>query len=240
VAEAAALSWSDTVVAADPDLAAAVAATNVAGLSSPDIAPPALGDAYAADNILTDTPPVPMAPSAAAGLSIGAATANGGGGGGVGATAPFEGTDAAPSLPVVADPGAIAPPPADDPAAAAAAAVTALREQIAGGDPTVDTPAPADTSSSSPPIGYANGAGGVAYDDARVAGFLDGTRKTGQLYVCRAVSNGACASWSFCTASLIGNSLLLTAGHCIFSYGGGAGGWPKTIGGQLQVREDGG
>ena len=123
---------------------------------------------------------------------------------------------------------------------AATAAVTALREQIAGGDPTVDTPAPADTSSSSPPIGYANGAGGVAYDDARVAGFLDGTRKTGQLYVCRAVSNGACASWSFCTASLIGNSLLLTAGHCIFSYGGGAGGWPKTIGGQLQVREDGG
>ena len=235
------VSWSETVVAVDPDLKAAVAATDAAGFSSPDNVPPPLGEAYASDNILTDMPPVPMTAAAAAGLSAAAVTSSGSGG--AGASSPFAGDDgSATPTPIIASPAARA-----DPAAAAAAATAALREQIAGDDPsTAGPPAPGvgepaaapDTNATSlgtGAIGYANGASGVAFDDARVPGYLDATRKTGQLYVCRAVSGSTCTSWSFCTASLIGNSLLLTASHCVFSYGAQGGGWPKIIGGQLQV-----
>lgn len=70
VAPSEAFSWSETVVAGDEALAAAVAATDVAGFASPDNMPPDLGDAYASDNILSDIPPVPIAPATAEGLSL--------------------------------------------------------------------------------------------------------------------------------------------------------------------------
>lgn len=79
------------------------------------------------------------------------------------------------------------------------------------------------------------GTSGVSFTDSRAPSYLDDTKKVGQLYVCKAVSNGACSSWSFCTASLIGKSLLVTAAHCVFSYGKKTSGWPAYIGGQLQV-----
>ena len=79
------------------------------------------------------------------------------------------------------------------------------------------------------------GTSGVSFTDSRAPTYLEDTKKVGQLYVCKAVSNGACSSWSFCTASLIGKSLLVTAAHCVFSYGKKSGGWPSYIGGQLQV-----
>lgn len=79
------------------------------------------------------------------------------------------------------------------------------------------------------------GTSGVSFTDSRAPTYLDDTKKVGQLYVCKAVANGACSSWSFCTASLVGKSLLVTAAHCVFSYGKGSSGWPAYIGGQLQV-----
>lgn len=79
------------------------------------------------------------------------------------------------------------------------------------------------------------GTSGVSFTDSRAPTYLDDTKKVGQLYVCKAVSNGACSSWSFCTASLVGKSLLVTAAHCVFSYGKKTSGWPSYIGGQLQV-----
>ena len=135
IAQDAVVSWSEDVVAADPDLAAAVAATDAAGFASTDNIPPLLGEAYASDNILTDTPPVPMTATAAAGLSAAAVTSSGSGG--AGASSPFAGDDSsATPTPIIASPAARADP-------AAAAATAALREQIAGDDPaTAGPPAP--------------------------------------------------------------------------------------------------
>lgn len=217
VAPSEAFSWSETVVAGDEALAAAVAATDVAGFASPDNMPPDLGDAYASDNILSDIPPVPIAPATAEGLSLAQIA-------GAAAMADPAAADGAPTPQQVAGGDAESGSLFDPPAAGAGPA-------SAG-----DEAGEGATAAATPPVGYANGVAGVPFTDSRVPGYLDGTRKTGQLYVCRALgANGRCSSWSFCTASLIGNSLLLTAAHCLFAYGGGSAGWPKYVGGQLQV-----
>lgn len=70
----------------------------------------------------------------------------------------------------------------------------------------------------------------ITFSDSRLDGFQDPSNRSGELFV--QFSNG----WFGCSASLIGNSLLLTAAHCVYSYGANSTtGWVVTMDGQLQV-----
>lgn len=104
-----------------------------------------------------------------------------------------------------------------------------------GGAP---TPAPADSGASCASAGLPPGC--VTYSTARVANFtVNGSATTaaqpvgGMPYVATGklliatTTPGVFNSW--CSASLVGKGVLVTAAHCVFRYGQGANGWYKSL-----------